>query len=115
VQTDQEDVMRSDSAMPVSDSLPTRPTAQTKDTNAVSASSIDSAPQAEFERERKLAEAPLLAEEVRIALDEEARRYVRQVIDPETNQVVRSYPAEGQLAFARAISAYLKAQVEALD
>jgi uncharacterized FlaG/YvyC family protein len=51
---------------------------------------------------------PTHRDNVVVEHDKLAGRYVQTFIDVETEKVVRQYPAEAQLAFARALGAYLK-------
>ena len=44
-----------------------------------------------------------------VRLDDEAGRFVQTWSDPTTHEPVRSYPSETQLAFSRAVSAYVRA------
>lgn len=53
---------------------------------------------------------PLIAGHLRIELDEEAGRFVQTLTDPTTHEILRRFPHESQLAFARAVSAYAMAQ-----
>lgn len=45
-----------------------------------------------------------------VRLDEQASRFVQTITDAQTNETKLRFPSEGQLAYARAIKAYLKAQ-----
>ncbi len=53
---------------------------------------------------------PLIAGHLRIELDEEAGRFVQTLTDATTNEILRRFPHESQLAFARATRAYAMAQ-----
>jgi hypothetical protein len=44
-----------------------------------------------------------------VSLDENAGRFVQVLTDSETNETLRSYPSEAQLAYSRAVMAYLRA------
>jgi uncharacterized FlaG/YvyC family protein len=59
--------------------------------------------------ERRTQNRPLLAGNLRIELDAEAGRFVQTLTDPTTNEVLRRFPNESQLAFSRAARAYTKA------
>ena len=47
-----------------------------------------------------------------IEKDESADRFVQTVLDDQTQEVVLRYPNETQLAFSRAVAAYMRAQSE---
>jgi uncharacterized FlaG/YvyC family protein len=53
---------------------------------------------------------PLLAGHLRIELDRDAGRFVQTLTDPLTNEIIRRFPHESALAFARAIGAYMNAK-----
>lgn len=53
-------------------------------------------------------EAPAIAK-LRIEIDALSGRFVQSLLDPTTHEVLAQYPSEDQLAFSRAISAYMKA------
>jgi hypothetical protein len=53
---------------------------------------------------------PLIAGHLRIELDRDAGRFVQTLTDPLTNEIIRRFPHESQLAFARAIGAYMNAR-----
>ncbi|MGE0741538.1 MAG: hypothetical protein AB7O98_09365 [Hyphomonadaceae bacterium] len=61
---------------------------------------------AEHKAELRSALAP---NSVHVSLDEDAQRFVQTVTDPNTAQTVLRYPSESQLAYARAVMAYLRA------
>ena len=44
--------------------------------------------------------------------DEQAGRFVQIVLDAQTQEVERRYPSETQLAFSRAVAAYVRAMSE---
>ncbi|KAF0172238.1 MAG: flagellar protein FlaG [Hyphomonadaceae bacterium] len=52
----------------------------------------------------------LIAGHLRIELDRDAGRFVQTLTDSETNEILRRFPNESQLAFARAIGAYMNAR-----
>lgn len=45
-----------------------------------------------------------------VRLDESAQRFVQTLTDVTTAETVRRYPSEAQLAYARAVMAYLRAR-----
>jgi hypothetical protein len=47
---------------------------------------------------------------LQVRLDSEAQRFVQTLTNPITEEEIRSYPSEVQLAFSRAVMAYLRAQ-----
>ncbi len=65
---------------------------------------------AAMERRAQPVLQPLIAGHLRIELDEEAGRFVQTLTDPTTNEILRRFPHESQLAFARATRAYAMAQ-----
>ena len=50
---------------------------------------------------------------LQVTIDPESGRFVQTLLDPETKEVLAMYPTQGQLAFSRAISAYLRARRDA--
>lgn len=46
---------------------------------------------------------------LQIHVDAEAGRFVNVLLDPHSQEVLRQYPNEGQLAYARAVNQYLRA------
>lgn len=52
----------------------------------------------------------LIASEMLIQVDKASGRFVSTVIDPDTQEILRQYPSETQLAYSRAVRAYLAAQ-----
>jgi uncharacterized FlaG/YvyC family protein len=62
--------------------------------------------------ERRAQDRPLIAGHLRIELDAEAGRFVQTLTDPATNEVLRRFPHESQLAFARAVRAYATASLK---
>jgi len=56
------------------------------------------------------AQQSLIAGSLRIELDQEAGRFVQTLTDPATMEVLRRFPYESQLAFARAVTAYMNAK-----
>ena len=63
---------------------------------------------AEHAAEQKSALAP---DSVAIALDPESQRFVATLTDVSTSEMLRKYPSESQLAYSRAVMAYLRAQL----
>jgi len=67
--------------------------------------------------ERRLAEFAAAARdavmpnELQVRLDEAAGRFVQTLTDSSTSEMLRRYPSESQLAYSRAVMAYLRAQV----
>ncbi len=51
----------------------------------------------------------LLPDKLLVRLDAEAQRFVQTLTDPNTEETVRRYPSEAQLAYSRAVMAYLRA------
>lgn len=47
---------------------------------------------------------------LQVQLDDNAQRFVQILSDPSTGETLRRYPSEAQLAYARAVMAYLRAQ-----
>lgn len=58
----------------------------------------------ELQRESELTPATLLIE-----IDRAAGRFVNVLLDPRTREVIVQYPSESQLAYSRAIRAYMQA------
>lgn len=66
--------------------------------------------------ERRIAEQQTLQAELapghlRVSLDASAGRFVQTLTDANTEEMVRRYPSESQLAYSRAVMAYLRAQI----
>lgn len=53
----------------------------------------------------------LMPDKVAVALDEESQRFVSTLTDTSTAEMLRKYPSESQLAYSRAVMAYLRAQI----
>jgi hypothetical protein len=51
----------------------------------------------------------LLSSELVVEIDQASGRFVQTLLDSETDEVLRQWPNEGQLAFARGVRAYLAA------
>ncbi len=47
---------------------------------------------------------------VQVQLDPDAQRFVTTLTDSSTSEMLRRYPSESQLAYSRAVMAYLRAQ-----
>ena len=69
--------------------------------------------------ERRLAEhaaalrSQVMPDNTHVRLDEGAQRFVQILTDSETNETLRRYPSESQLAYSRAVMAYLRAMSSA--
>lgn len=50
--------------------------------------------------------------DVHVDFDREAGRFIQTVTDLTTDQVLRQYPSEAQLAYSRAVAAYMRALAE---
>ena len=48
---------------------------------------------------------------VLVQLDPDAQRFVATLTDSATSEMLRRYPSESQLAYSRAVMAYLRAQI----
>jgi uncharacterized FlaG/YvyC family protein len=48
---------------------------------------------------------------LQVQLDDNAQRFVQTLTDSNTGEMLRRYPSEAQLAYARAVMAYLRAQL----
>ena len=55
--------------------------------------------------------AQLQPGKVEIQLDPDAQRFVATLTDSTTSEMLRRYPSESQLAYSRAVMAYLRAQL----
>lgn len=51
----------------------------------------------------------LVAGDVQILIDKASGRFINTLVDPDTQEVLRQYPSEAQLAYSRAVRAYLSA------
>jgi hypothetical protein len=63
---------------------------------------------AEFEAAQR---ADLQPDKVLVRLDEDAQRFVSTLTDSTSAEMLRRYPSEAQLAYSRAVMAYLRAQL----
>ncbi|MBN8608252.1 MAG: hypothetical protein J0L81_15140 [Caulobacterales bacterium] len=50
---------------------------------------------------------------LQVSLDTSAGRFVQVLTDADTEETLRRYPSEGQLAYSRAVMAYMRALTEA--
>lgn len=64
---------------------------------------------AEQESQRK---TEMLPANLMVRLDVDADRFVQTLTDAATEETVLKYPSESQLAFSRAVMAYLRARIE---
>jgi hypothetical protein len=55
--------------------------------------------------------ADLAPDKLRVSLDPNAGRFVQTLTDVNTAEMLRRYPSEAQLAYSRAVMAYLRAQL----
>ncbi|MGQ0532338.1 MAG: hypothetical protein ACT4OF_06560 [Caulobacteraceae bacterium] len=55
--------------------------------------------------------AELAPDKVEVRLDPDAQRFVQTLTDADTAEMLRCYPSESQLAYSRAVMAYLRAQI----
>jgi hypothetical protein len=62
---------------------------------------------AEFDAAQR---ANVQPDKVLVQLDAEAQRFVATLTDSSTAEMLRRYPSEAQLAYSRAVMAYLRAQ-----
>jgi hypothetical protein len=53
--------------------------------------------------------ADVLPDQASVRLDPEAQRFVMTLSDSMTSETLRKYPSESQLAYSRAVMAYLRA------
>ncbi|HYD88263.1 MAG TPA: hypothetical protein VEA80_12355 [Vitreimonas sp.] len=51
----------------------------------------------------------VLPDDVHVQLDAESQRFVAILTDSNTEETLRRYPSESQLAYSRAVMAYLRA------
>ena len=57
-------------------------------------------------------DAKMVPDKVIVEKDELAQRFIATVVDVQTQEVQRRYPNETQLAFSRAVNAYMRAKSE---
>jgi hypothetical protein len=55
--------------------------------------------------------AEIAPDKLEVALDPNAARFVQTLSDANTAETLRRYPSESQLAYSRAVMAYLRAQI----
>ncbi len=55
--------------------------------------------------------ADMQPDKVLVRLDPDAQRFVATLTDSATSEMLRRYPSESQLAYSRAVMAYLRAQL----
>lgn len=53
----------------------------------------------------------LIPDKLLVSLDKTAQRFVQILSDESTSETLRRYPSEQQLAYSRAVMAYLRAQL----
>jgi hypothetical protein len=53
--------------------------------------------------------ADVLPDQASVQLDVDAQRFVHTLQDSATSEMLRKYPSEAQLAYSRAVMAYLRA------
>jgi uncharacterized FlaG/YvyC family protein len=80
------------------------PKPEIKESDVAAEAAEKKAAQHMAELKSDLAPADLLIE-----LDKAAGRFVNTLVDSDTHEVILRYPNETQLAFARAVNAYLRA------
>ena len=54
----------------------------------------------------------LLPADLSVRLDTSAERFVQTLTDQTTQETLHRYPSDAQLAFSRAVTAYLRAQID---
>jgi hypothetical protein len=62
-----------------------------------------------LEEDQQQRQADLDPGVLQILVDADAGRFVNVLLDPHSQEVLRRYPSEGQLAYARAVNKYLRA------
>jgi hypothetical protein len=60
---------------------------------------------------RAMLRAKAEPDNLQVRLDDGAQRFVQTLTDSHTGETLRRYPSEAQLAYARAVMAYLRAQL----
>jgi len=83
----------------------------------VPALSSEPGPAAEAAQRRMAEHQAMLRAEVipdkgAVQLDADSQRFVHTLRDSATSEMLRKYPSESQLAYSRAVMAYLRAQGE---
>lgn len=87
------------------DPIPAAPASASEPSPAAKAAEQRAAEQAAAQR------TELTPDKVAVTLDPEAQRFVSVLTDTSTAEMLRRYPSESQLAYARAVMAYLRAQI----
>ena len=77
----------------------------------------DTGPAAQAAAQRKTEHLASLRDDVlpdvlQVSLDTSAGRFVQVLTDVDTEETLRRYPSEGQLAYSRAVMAYMRALTE---
>lgn len=62
-----------------------------------------------LEETTQQAQASIAPAKLVIRVDADAGRFVNTLLDPHSDEVLRQYPSDAQLAYARAVNAYLRA------
>jgi predicted lipoprotein len=86
---------------------PAQPAQRTPETPAAPATARDQ-PNAQI----AAAQASLAPDKLLVYLDSEAGRFVEILTDAESQETIWRYPSEAQLAYSRAVKAYLRALSE---
>jgi hypothetical protein len=86
---------------------PTRVSAVAADDGPIAQAAAKIRAEQEVQRKHELLPANLM-----VHLDAEADRFVQTLTDATTEETVLKYPSESQLAFSRAVMAYLRARIE---
>jgi len=86
---------------------PTRVSAVAANAGPVAEAAAKQHAEQEARRKTELLPANLL-----VRLDVDAARFVQTLTDAATEETVLKYPSESQLAFSRAVMAYLRARIE---
>jgi len=86
---------------------PTRVSAVAADDGPIAAAADKLRAERDAQRATELLPANLM-----VRLDVDAARFVQTLTDASTEETVLKYPSESQLAFSRAVMAYLRARIE---
>ena len=86
---------------------PTRVSAVVANDGPVAQAAAKLRAEQEAQRKNEMVPANLL-----VRLDVDAARFVQTLTDATTEETVLKYPSESQLAFSRAVMAYLRARIE---
>lgn len=84
----------------------TRPAAAER---APSFEPVEKVEPAKIEQTEQLRPAPFEPGKLRVRFDDEAGRFVQTLTDPQSQETIWRYPSETQLAYSRAVMAYLRA------